>query len=333
MFLKMHSQSKCSKSFQFFFKISNFDEILPKKLRLPLGTSFKMQSRTSWDNFDFLSGILEGNPSFLPHFTFNLNFLFLLRHFSNLSCLNMLIAFLSTCSVFFQRPHCPSRCSSWSFPTSLLYNNSNILLARLYALIVLFGAQCHPYHASQSPPLPTKKNPVAFPMPLSSLPVLPLILLHARHHPCHPSHLLSSPLFLIAWKKNEFLFFPKALPSLLVLSVVLPKASCSPPCPDASLSSFQLSLVGQKAISAATITPQHPCCPHGSCVMEQPQKKTKSQTPWTHSKLLFFTQDILKVTKPGNPAKNIEYEFCFIVQTKVKFTCWQCSSLQATLYS
>jgi hypothetical protein len=39
-----------------------------------------------------------------------------------------------------------------------------------------------------------------------------------------------------------------------------------------------LSLVGQKAISAATITPQHPCCPHGTTT-----KKTKSQTPWTHS--------------------------------------------------
>jgi hypothetical protein len=62
-------------------------------------------------------------------------------------------------------------------------------------------------------------------------------------------------------------------------------------------------------------------------------KKNKIPNPLDPLQAFFFTQDILKVTKPGNPAKNIEYEFCFIVQTKVKFTCWQCSSLQATLYS
>ncbi len=202
----------------------------------------------------------------------------------------MLIAFLSTRSVSFQRLHCPSQCSSRSFPTSLLYNNSNILFTTLRALIVLFSAYCHPYHGSRSPPLPTRKNPVAFPMPLSSLPVLPssfcmlTIILVILHTCCHP-HCSSS----LGERMNVFL--SKALPSLLVFPVVLPKASCSPPCPNASLSSFWLSLVGQKAISTTTITPQHPCCPHGSW---NNKKNTKSETPGPTLSLFVYPRCLQK---------------------------------------
>ncbi len=151
----------------------------------------------------------------------------------------MLIALLLTCSVSFQRPHCPSPRSSWSFPTSLLHNNSNILFATLCALIVLFRAYCHPYHAYRSPPLPTKKK-ILWPS------LWPCHLSRWASHPsaCPPSSLSSSSPAVIPivphHLENEwmFFFFPKALPSLLVLPVVLPKASCSPPCPHASLSSF-----------------------------------------------------------------------------------------------
>jgi len=44
--------------------------------------------------------------------------------------------------------------------------------------------------------------------------------------------------------------------------------------------------------------------------MEQQQKKQNPKPPGP-TPSLFFTQDILRDTKPGNPAKNIEYEFSF----------------------
>jgi hypothetical protein len=44
--------------------------------------------------------------------------------------------------------------------------------------------------------------------------------------------------------------------------------------------------------------------------MEQQQKK-KIPNPLDPLRAFFFTQDILRDTKPGNPAKNIEYEFSF----------------------
>ncbi len=240
----------------------------------------------------------------------------------------MLIAFLSTCSVSFQRPHCPSPCSSWSYPTSLLYNNSNILFATLCALIVLFSAYCHPYHAYRSPPLPTKKNPVAFPIPLSSLRVsqssfcMPAIILIILLTCCHP-HCSSS---LGKWM-NVFLIrrpFHASWCSLLSF----PKPLVVPLVPMLHYHPFSCQWSAKKQFSAATITPQHPCCPHGTTT-----EKTKSQTPWTHSEPFFYPRRPER-HQAWQPCKNYWIWILFlIVQTEVKFTCRQCSSSQATLYS